>query len=184
MGCKNFFNAGHAKGELGTKLQQVNDVLAWELETASDFSPGVVENEEIILRQIFSPIHVDANGKITPSGLNEAFTHGLSTNRLKYISEFDVVNKGIIKQDMDNQHPDKTDRKFVGIAEFVVSEIRGLTDQTGIKGLAVFDTALKDDTSHSDVFCFKPKQNWRSLRSKLLPLANDKFRLLSIIPSR
>ncbi|MBC7758268.1 MAG: hypothetical protein H7069_05390 [Phormidesmis sp. FL-bin-119] len=184
MGCKKFFNEGHAKKELGTKLQEADDVPAWELESASDYSLGVVEDQEMITRQIFSPIHVDEDGNITPAGLSEATTHGLSTNRLKYISELAVINKGIDKQNLDNQNPDRKPRNFIGITEFEVSQIREITDHLGVRGLAVFDTALENDNSHSDVFCFTSKKSWRSLRSKLIGIANKNFRLVYIIPSQ
>lgn len=184
MGCKKFFTDGHEKSELCSKLQEVPDVLAWELETASDFSPGVVENLEAIIRQIFSPIHVDDDGKITPAGLNEAISHGLSTNRLKYISELDVVSKGIDKQNFDNQNSNRTPKNFIGVTDFEASMVREITDHNGSKGLAIFDTASKDNISHSDLFCFLPQKSWRSIRSKLLTIANTNFRLVYMISSK
>ena len=183
MGCKNFFSAGHPKMELGTKLQSIDDVSAWEGENASDYSPGVVLDDEVICRQIFSPIHVDEDGNITPAGLNEAISHGLSTNRLNFTSELDVVNKAILKQELDNKNPDRTKRAFIGITDFKAELVRGITDHTGARGLVIFDTAYENDTSHSDVFCFTETKSWRSLRSKLLGIANANFRLVYIIPN-
>ena len=169
--------------ELGTKLQSIDDVSAWEGENASDYSPGVVLDDEVICRQIFSPIHVDEDGNITPAGLNEAISHGLSTNRLNFTSELDVVNKAILKQELDNKNPDRTKRAFIGITDFKAELVRGITDHTGARGLVIFDTAYENDTSHSDVFCFTETKSWRSLRSKLLGIANANFRLVYIIPN-
>lgn len=124
------------------------EAIEWENSNATTHSKEVVKNEELITRQIFSPIHVDEAGNITPAAFNDAMNKGLSVNRLNYSSETEIHTAGERKAERDRIHA--PERAYLGLVTASVSSIRSLTE--GIhRVFAIYDTALSHDISHADV---------------------------------
>jgi len=134
--------------------------LQWEDLSCSDFSPGVVGDDENIARQVFSPIHFDAElNKLKPLALDDVFNKGLSTNRLKYIDEKPLNEAGESKALRDRslqEEREKTpDRKYLGFVVAKVSDIRSLFEDQKSRVFAVYDTGLEAQIDHADVCCLK-----------------------------
>jgi hypothetical protein len=81
MDCLDFFKINASNADK-CKLLQDNpqQALDWELAcSASEYSPGRVQDCEILHRQIFHPIHLDdETGKLKPAAFDDASNKGLS----------------------------------------------------------------------------------------------------------
>ncbi|MCX7093676.1 MAG: hypothetical protein NTY50_09535 [Methylobacter sp.] len=182
MMCIDFFSQNHRDPQICKLLQevQVDKLLAWELEVATEHSPGPVSNEEFLYRQIWSPTHYDTQtNTLSPAAFDDASNKGMSVNRLKYTSEeqiFQVASNRVAHYNKLN--PDKPQRSFPGVVRFVCDDIRNITflpeeDSSPIRGCAVYDTAYENDQSHADICqIVKNKAHGRSVRSRIFDLAN------------
>jgi hypothetical protein len=179
MGCIEFF-IEHAETKEVCKLLQEkshDEILAWETETASEFSPGPVLDEEILQRQIISPIHFDhATQKLTAMAFDDASGKGLSVNRTDYDNETHLTDAGIARVQQYNLNNDRQ-REFWGLISLVSSEVRAITvttpDTAPVRGFAIYDTANETSKSHADICQIVKKAQGRSVRSKLLDLGNQ-----------
>lgn len=183
MNCIEFFSQNSSNKQKCKLLQDIpqDKLLAWELETASEYSPCPVSNTEHLYRQILSPIHYDEETKtLTSAAFDDASSIGLSVNRRSYTTEEHISQMANDRVNLFNKsNPDKTQRSFFGIVRFVCNDIRQITvkmeqDLSPFRGFCVYDTALEHDKSHSDICqVVKSKAHGRSARSKLRDLAND-----------
>ena len=182
MNCIEFFTQNSSNKDKCKLLQKEpqDKLLAWELETASKYSPGPVSNAELLHRQIISPIHFDEEtNSFTPMAFDDASDKGLSVNREPYITEEQISCMARARVDSFNiSNPDKKERSFSGIVHFLCNDVRQITVNTAqglspIRGFCVYDTALEDDKSHSDICQIVSKGDGRSARSKLRDLANS-----------
>lgn len=57
-----------------------------EKESVSKYSPCAVQDNEDLIRQIYSPIHVDEDGRLKPLAFEDASNRGMSVNK-KIISQ-------------------------------------------------------------------------------------------------
>ena len=130
---------------------------ALELESeVSEGSPGVVANNEIIARQVHSPIHIDEDGELIPDFFNDAFDKGLSTNRLGYIDLPKFNQHGESKAERDRVS--KPNRVYHGYVTAEVGKVRALFEgQIPLRIYGVYDSALPTDASHADICCILPK---------------------------
>ena len=160
-------------------LQQIPDCLEWQNETASKHSPEPVKSVEKVVRQVFSPVHIDTDSQaLKPAALNDAEDKGLSVFRLKYTDEEDVITSGKIKAQADND-AGKPEREFVAIANLSVNAVRQITDSEDKLGFAVYDTALHNVVSHADICHVQQgKKSFRSIRSKLLEIMQKNITLI------
>lgn len=154
-------------------------LVAWELEKAMECSPCPVDNEEILIRQIFSPIHYDTESNtLTPTAFEDAANKGLSVNRLNYSSEEEIHCLATDRANEYNvENTDRSPRSFAGIIQFICKDIRNITatvDNSILRGFVVYDTSDPNDISHADICqIVKNKQAGRSIRSKIRDLANS-----------
>ena len=183
MTCIEFFSQNSSNTQKCKLLQDIQEdiLLRWELETASEHSPCPVKDTEYLYRQIISPIHYDEETKtFTPTAFDDASNKGLSVNRESYATENDISFKGIERVNNFNVNsPEKPQRTFSGVVRFYCYDIRQITVNTKqglspVRGFCVYDTALQEDKSHSDICqIVKSKADGRSARSKLRDLANS-----------
>jgi hypothetical protein len=134
--------------------------LQWEGLSCSDFSPAIVGDLEVIARQVFSPIHFDAElNKLKPHALDDVFNKGLSTNRLKYIDKklLNEVGENKALRDclLQEERGKNPDRKYLGFVVAKVSDIRYLLEEQKSRVFAVYDTGLETQIDHADVCCLK-----------------------------
>jgi len=138
-----------------------------ETQTVSKFSPGVVGNEETVARQVYTPIHVNAEtGEILPTLFSDVKDKGMSVNRLSHASEQQVADMGYAKQDRDRANGN--DRTYQGFVQASASAIRALND--GQPLFCIFDTAREDDVSHADVcqrYAGRSGRQLKKLRKRL-----------------
>ena len=131
--------------------------LAWEAESVSDLSPGIVANTEELARQIHSPIHIDKDTDVVKvTAFSDAFDKGLSTNRLQYVEE-ELHQIGESKAETDRQNRDPN-REYVGFVSARVDSIRSLCDEgTEQRTFGVYDTALESAHHHADICLIRPE---------------------------
>ncbi|MCU7833944.1 MAG: hypothetical protein KZQ83_01735 [gamma proteobacterium symbiont of Taylorina sp.] len=144
-----FFNKEENQKEKCKLLaENYNKTIEWEKLSVSEYSPGVVDDNEFIARQIFTPIHVEENGEIKTAAFDDALNKGLSVNRLKCASEDNIHKSGELKAEHDRQY--RPDRQYIGFIKAEVSTIRSFWECEK-RVYTAFDTALKDTPHHSDV---------------------------------
>jgi hypothetical protein len=185
MTCIEFFSQNSSNTQKCKLLQDIQEdiLLRWELETASEHSPCPVKDTECLYRQIISPIHYDEEtNTFTATAFDDASNKGFSVNRELYATENDISSKAIDRVNYFNVHnPDKPERKFFGFIRLCCKDIRQITVNTiqslsPIRGFCVYDTALEDDISHSDICqIVKSKGDGRSARAKLRDVANKNY---------
>lgn len=181
MTCLDFFCLHSKNLEVCKELQAIHHekLISWEQESASIFSPGPVENHEIVLRQIFHPIHYDsARNEFTAEAFADVANKGASVNRLSLSTreELEVVaeRRAI---DYNNNPERKYDRKLWGLVELKIEDIRDIkvVSNEGVlsRPFAVYDTSLESDHSHADICqIVSQKRQAKSARIELLELAN------------
>lgn len=138
-----------------------------ELEPVTEYSPGVVLDEERLARLVFTPIHVDEEtGEVNAAAFNDVKDKGLSINRLEHITKSGLVQKGYEKAAADKAIGKK--REFLGVIETLCSSVRSIYTANQ-RAFCVVDTALIHDSSHADV-CQVPtgKQESRKARRALM----------------
>jgi hypothetical protein len=175
--CQTFFDLFTQDSTKVERLQLQGDCSDWEQLTASRYSPHPVREDEILLRLVFNPIHVDEEtGSLKPSVVSDVKDKGCSVNRLKLTTVENVINAG--KQAALSKNlsaPEKPPRRLIWIASLEVSEIRLIKVSDQKRAFGVYDTALETDRSHADICQLIPekcKKESRSARLQLFELVN------------
>lgn len=170
-----------AKCKLLQKMEE--DILeSWEAKPVSEFSPGVVLDEELLYQQIVDPTHIAPNGEgLNPMAFDVCRSHGLSTQRFAHTSVSELIKTGVDRANNFNlEFPDKPQRKLWGFIPFRVSELREvLCPETQTRPLYVFDTADEDNVPHAEI-CqggvkSSSKAQWIDLRARLYLMAKRKL---------
>ncbi|WP_148304173.1 MULTISPECIES: hypothetical protein [Pseudomonadaceae] len=117
-----------------------------ETQSASDFSPGVVESDEELASCVCHPNHTDKDGEVVYKASDFAFTHGMSVTRL---SHKDGGLESVISFCRDTFC--KPGRDYRGTYVFKASAPRGVFWRDGTRAFMVLDTAGKSLIAHADV---------------------------------
>lgn len=180
-----FFALHDGNKEMCKVLQgmPITQVIAWEADAVTKYSPGPINDNESLCRQILSPLHYDiATKQLKVSALGDVAGKGLSVNRLAHTTLDATARAGTSRVEINNTRlteNGKETNKFWGFATFKASEIRSITSQLNhenVRGFAIYDTATNEDKSHADVCQIIDKACGRSVRSKLVDLANKSLR--------
>lgn len=166
--CRDFFAWNAGNSDLVKELQKhPSDVLSWEANTASDHSPGPVEQDETLFRQIVQPLHIDMETKtLRPNAFNDVANKGLSVDRAKHSSVAEIISSG---RQRVAARAASDGRALYALAEFRSLDLRLIVDESGRRSFAIYDTAACDNIAHADVCqLVEGKQSGRSARSKLL----------------
>lgn len=139
------------------------EVLAWENTPASAYSPGVVLNEERVLRALDQPTHWNrVKNEFRPQAFTEAETHGLSVRRPSHCDIEDIATSAearlIGREGKQDGIPEP--RRLLGFAEFSCASLRSERISTAQQSeperiFIVLDTANDGDAverAHADVF--------------------------------
>ena len=144
-------------------------VKASELEklAQSQYSPGIIDNNEELLRLLFSPIHWDEeNEMVVPAAFQrkELNERGVSVQRQKYTS------KDFIAKKADQIGQSRSDKRFVGVISTKCRLIRNIQDDKCQQCFSVLDTSNKDNIGHADIYFSQsyPKPLQLKLREKLI----------------
>ncbi|MBY0499321.1 MAG: hypothetical protein K2P74_06895 [Nitrosomonas sp.] len=183
MNCADFFSSQVENKEKCKALQKISEciLVKWENESASLYSPGPVENDEILYRQIISPIHYEEEtNTLTPGAFNDVSDKGLSVDRARYSTKDQIDENANLRAQKHNiVNPSKKTRSYIGIINFACNDVRGIivkenAESPDRRGFGVYDTASSDNQSHADICqIVNSKALGRSARSKIRDLANE-----------
>ena len=124
-----------------------------EKESVSKYSPCPVNDDECLIRQIYSPIHVDEEtGKLTSLAFQDASSRGMSVNRKSFTSKKEIEDKIANKLEIDKKNG--KERLCKGVATAKCSDIRNLTNKGNgaeTRMFCIYDTAGNRDNSHADI---------------------------------
>jgi hypothetical protein len=156
MRCAEFFQE-YPDGKKFKHLLGTDEavLIAMEAESASSYSPGPVENDELLYHQILDPTNLTEDGAgLAPKSFDTATGIGMSVNRAAVATFEQIVEIGRARADNFNkEHPENPQKRslwgFVPINASLVREM--ISKVTNTRGLFVFDTALPKDKSHADI---------------------------------
>lgn len=140
--------------------------------SVSDHSPGLVQDNEVLVRILYSPHYINKEtGEVTPAAFTDARKRGLSVRRKTHISEEDHRAKIEEKVAVD-QSAGRNNDGFWRVIYTRCTALRNLKlDSGGGRAFCVYDTATEDDPSHADVcqaFELPPHTEGRSALNKKL----------------
>ncbi len=139
---------------------------------APGISPGPVENEEVLLREMYSPQHVQ-NGKVVSKRVFtlDDLAQGLSVHRMKYTPSAFI--KAAIRERLLAKEKKGKPWTSEGVAVFTAEEVRKILWQNE-QAFIVKDTALLEHPGHASIHAIidvaDPKKRdvyLRELRSDL-----------------
>ena len=137
---------------------------------APDVSPGVVLNDEQLLRSLFNPDHIkDGVLQVAAIPLRDLQVRGFSVNRLSHVTP-EFVDAGINR--LLARRPGGEPRYSEGVARFSAGTVRGIQVE-GRQVFVVIDTALPDNVGHASIYLSDvsmPQSQARRMRERLLPL--------------
>lgn len=146
---------------------------------APHISPGFVEDDEFLLREMYDPQHF-SNGEVAPSAasINDLSQNGLSVHRMKHVS-VDFVRKSIGKKLLDKKIKG-TPWASEGVAKTQTSKVRELRTRDGQQAFFVIDTATIENPGHASIYFAhtpKSKKCARRARGLLVSLLQNIFSL-------
>jgi len=149
-----------------------------------EYSPGVVLDSELLLREMIDPHHVK-DGKVLKSAisLGELRSEGFSLHRKEYVS-LDFVQE-CIERRLSKAKPGYP-RKDAGVAKILTRDVRKIREN-GERLFVVIDTAKPDNHGHASIYAANPKlseADAREVRSHLSPLLNNRESLEQVFRSR
>jgi hypothetical protein len=174
--CKIFFSDHANDNEKVKALQQKPDPLACEHISVSDYSPGVVQNEEHVVRQVTHPTFVDEDSQcITPAWFDDIFNKGFSCDRLSFTTNEEVIQRGRQRATEFNANPQnssKRQRTLHSLGRLNIANVRAITSNEA-QACGVYDTAHEQNPAHADICYIIQNQTpmmRRSVRSKLFEI--------------
>lgn len=140
---------------------------------AQGVSPGVVQDDEVLLREMYEPYHV-ADGVVLSQAIaaKDLLCDGFSVHRLGFAC------KAFLEQRVRDKLEDKEGRwRFVGFARLRACSIRMITEKC-TRAFVIIDTADIEDKSHASIYvasrCDRDIAMARKLRGVLLGYLNDR----------
>jgi hypothetical protein len=152
--------------------------MADESHPQSDDSPGVVRDEETLLRVVFHPEHIKDGQVIeTAIPLEDLQSRGFSVDRYGY------AQRTVLQTIIDRQMARRPDVREEGtLAVFLCRGVRQLRDVQETRAFLVIDTACPTHVSHASIYAAQhgTRSYLRKLRSILLPLLQHCMSLADI----
>ena len=137
---------------------------------APDVSPGVVLDDEQLLRSLFNPDHIKEGVlQVAAIPLRDILARGFSVNRLSHVTP-EFVGDGINR--LLARRPGGASRYSEGVARFSAGTVRDIQVDGG-QVFVVIDTALPDNVGHASIYLSDvsmPQSQARRMREQLLPL--------------
>ena len=120
--------------------------------SVSDHSPGLVQNHELLIRTVYSPVQINQEtGQVDPAFFRQdALKRGLSINRKHHVSEADLRKKIEDKIARDRNEGKERD-EFYRVVAARCGDVRRLVSEDGERLFCVYDTAYEEDISHADI---------------------------------
>lgn len=128
------------------------------------YSPGVVRNDEDVVRLLFAPDHVD-QGRI----LESAFPRQDFLDRGFSVQRRGLATRESAERVRDGYLARNPIRQLHGPAVVSCATLRSIEDENGEQALCVTDDAREDDESHALIHCSKgcSKSKFAKLRRLL-----------------
>ena len=148
---------------------------------APQFSPGVVEDEEILLREMFNPQHVK-NGKLTKRaiGAKELVSTGYSVHRRHYTSPDFIRTK--MQNRTSKRRSDGSFWEDEGVALLGVGAVRSIRIRDKDQERQVFrviDDASANDRGHASIYVYccpgEGEAYARKMKRYLLPFLQSRM---------
>ena len=138
-------------------------------------SPGLVGDEESLLREVLNPDHV-VDGVVQRSAISvkDLKERGFSVHRLRYVTRKFV--EGAINEKLARPFDGKV-RVSEGVARFTVRAVRDI-QENGKQAFVVVDSATRPNPVHASIFLSNVgmKDSFaRSMRDELLPLLEKRM---------
>jgi hypothetical protein len=111
----------------------------------SPVSPGVVQDDETIIRLVVTPMHVDKKlPKLKSSFFDYVFSQGLSAQRLDHVANTELVNT------VNSLISNRQDRAWIGYVQCQAKDIRRIkSEQESVQQFCVYDAALPPPNAQS-----------------------------------
>ena len=143
---------------------------------APGISPGVVKDDETLLRELFNPQHVK-NGELLPAAIpvKDLLDRGFSVHRMQYVTE-DFVKK-LIEERLSKPRKDGPWTNE-GVARFKALEVRQLSLREGQQAFVIIDTATDDNPGHASIYATAPEKgeaHARELRDLIRQLLESRI---------
>ena len=143
--------------------------------TAPGLSPGVVEDGETVLREMFNPEHVRDGEVIERAVPVDDLRHrGFSVHRMRYVAPAFI--KSSMERRVAKARKGDTWREE-GVAKIGVRAVRDLSID-GEQALVVIDTATDENRGHASILTANEgagRGQARKLRERLLPLLRQRM---------
>lgn len=128
-----------------------------ENEPGTKWATSPVDDGDVLMRQVFSPIDLDGDNNLLPAALSDAFSSkGLSVNR-KCLPETGLDQQVAMLSEKGERiaaakrKTQDESIKHAGYCEVVTRSVRAILVEQK-QALKVLSTATKKDTSHADIF--------------------------------
>lgn len=148
--CKELERKYHDSGCKCIRYREEYPGCECERYSVSDHSPGLVRDDELLIRTLYSPYQIDEKGTVTPASFRDALERGLSINRKSCIGEADL-RKGIEGKIERDRKEGKERDEFYRVVTARCGDVRRLFSEDGERLFCVYDTASQEDVSHADV---------------------------------
>jgi len=149
--CLELFQRLRGDQDKAAKLFQAASGCRCEAHSVSLHSPGRVEDDERVVRLIYSPQHIDPETrKVKEFAFDDAMNKGLSVVRHRH-ADAERIRALANAKVKANQELGHHDRKFEGVVEASVLRLRSAKTENDERSLCVYDTAEKDNLAHADV---------------------------------
>ncbi|WP_313818709.1 hypothetical protein [Cupriavidus sp.] len=174
--CAEFFESHSLDPQKVKALSEIAERFEWEQgQSASKHSPGIVRNEEVICRQLHSPVYIERSTKmLKPTAFDDITNKGLSTDRIAHSGKEAIIAAGHARAEAYNANitdPEKK-RSLIAIAHLDCTKVRQ-HQVNGKQAIGVFDTALQENVAHSDVCAlFVDRMSARSSRTHLFDIVS------------
>lgn len=138
-------------------------------------SPGTVEHEEKLLRELLNPDHV-VNGRVMSSAIpvKELRIRGFSLHRLEHVTQELVESSITFKLARTYQGQARASE---GVARFTARAVRDIQDN-GCQVFVVIDTATFENPGHASIFLTDEGMREslaKKMRGKLLRLLEKRM---------
>lgn len=142
---------------------------------APDLSPGLVLDDEQLLRSLLNPDHIrEGRLQVAAIPLRDLQERGFSVNRLLHVTP-EIVNDGINR--LLARRPGGQPRYSEGVARFSAGAVRSIQDEER-QAFVVIDTATPDNVGHASIYLSDvamPQSQARRMRAQLLPLLQPRM---------
>lgn len=145
---------------------------------APNISPGVVKDNESLLRELFNPQHIK-NGKLLPAAIpvRDLLDRGFSVHRMQYVTKsfvHELIESRLSKPRKDGPWTNE------GVARFKALEVRRLGLRDEQKAFVIIDTATDDNPGHASIYVAAPEKgegHARELRDLMCQLLKNRVSL-------